>query len=79
MKIKKGYVVTDNEITVVVGRNIFEVSKSDASFSEVKNRIDKANFDGIEKLMTLTNPRVVKKSKPANKKRSRVKAAHKRK
>jgi hypothetical protein len=44
------YIVTDNSITVVVKGKPYTISDSNASFSEVKNRITNEDFDGIEAL-----------------------------
>lgn len=44
------YIVTDESITVVVGGKPYTISKSNASFIEVKNRIATQDFAGIEQL-----------------------------
>jgi hypothetical protein len=50
MKNVPAYIVTDESITVVVAGKPYTISKSNASFNEVKNRIATQNFDGIEQL-----------------------------
>lgn len=46
------YIVTDESITVVVAGKPYTISKSNASFAEVKNRITNQDFDGIERLFS---------------------------
>jgi hypothetical protein len=52
MKNIPAYIVTDESITVVVAGRPYTIGKSNASFSEVKNRISTQNFDGIEQLFS---------------------------
>ena len=52
MKNIPAYIVTDESITIVVSGRPFTIGKSNASFSEVKNRIATQNFDGIEQLFS---------------------------
>jgi hypothetical protein len=44
------YILTDNSITIVVGGKPYTMQSNHASFNEVKDRIRKQKFDGIEDL-----------------------------
>ena len=50
MKNTPAYIVTDNSITMVIKGKPYTISDSNASFTEVKNRIANEDFDGIENL-----------------------------
>ena len=52
MKNIPAYIVTDESITIVVSGRPYTIGKSNASFSEVKNRIATQNFAGIEQLFS---------------------------